>query len=90
MQIVILYFPSLLLSMIFCGICLLLHISFIVSGSMVDGGVGAYLMRRHYIFISLYRPEEFHSFTVLCANTFICFRYQTGWTCFPDLSSSDV
>jgi len=90
MQIVILYLPSLLLSVIFCGICLLLHLSFIVNGSMVDGGEGAYLIRRHYIFISLYKPEEFFSFTVLCANTFICFRHQTGWTCFPDLSSSDV
>jgi len=90
MQIVILYFPSLLLTVIFCGICLLLHVSFIVSGGMVDGGEGAYLMWRHYIFISLYIPEEFHSFTVLCANTFMCFRYQTGWTCFPDLSSSDI
>jgi len=54
MQIVILYFPSLLLSVIFCGICLLLQLSFIVSGSMVNGGEGAYLMRRHYIFITLY------------------------------------
>jgi len=57
---------------------------------MVDGGEGAYLMMRHYIFISLYIPEECHSFTVLCAYTFVCFRYQTGWTCFPDLSISDV
>jgi hypothetical protein len=90
MQIVILYFPSLLRNVIFCGICLLLHLSFIVSGRMVVGGEGAYLMRRHYIFISLYIPEEFNFFTVFCANTFICFRYQTGWTYFPDLSSSDI
>jgi hypothetical protein len=57
---------------------------------MVDGGEGVYLIRRHYIFFSLYIPEEFHSFTVLCADTFIRFRYQTGWTRSPDLSSSDV